>query len=66
MKNKETLKYIASNIKGSKKKIILLSISQIMLGIFTVSFSFILRFIIDAIEKKDNELLWNNPPPSTD
>ena len=58
MKNKETLKYIASNIRGSKKKIILLSISQIMLGIFTVSFSFILRFIIDAIEKKDNELLF--------
>lgn len=60
MKNKETLKFINKNIKGCKTKIALLSISQILLGVLTVAFSFMLRFIIGAIEKgsKDELILY--------
>ena len=58
MKNKETLRFIKDNIKGSKKKVLLLSFTQILLGVLTVSFSFMLRFIINAIEDKDKELLF--------
>ena len=58
MKNKETLRLIKDNIKGSKKKVLLLSLTQILLGVLTVSFSFMLRFIINAIEDKDKELLF--------
>ena len=57
MKNKETLKFISNNIKGCKVKIALLSICQVLLGALTVSFSFMLRFIIEAIETKNNDLL---------
>ena len=58
MKNKETLRFIKDNIKGSKKKVLLLSLTQILLGVLTVSFSFMLRFIINAIEDKDKQLLF--------
>ena len=60
MKSKETLKFISNNIKGCKTKIALLSISQILLGALTVAFSFMLRFIIGAIEKgnKDELILY--------
>ena len=57
MKNKETLKFISNNIQGSKLKIALLSICQILLGVLTVAFSFMLRFIIEAIEKSNKDLL---------
>ena len=57
MKNKETLKFINENIKGSKKKIFLLSLCQILLGALTVAFSFMLKFVIGAIEKGDKDLL---------
>ena len=57
MKNKETIKFISSNIKGCKGKIILLSISQILLGVLTVGFSFTLRYVIGAIETHDQDLL---------
>ena len=57
MKNKETLKFISNNIKGCKVKIALLSICQVLLGAFTVGFSFMLKFIIEAIEHKNKELL---------
>lgn len=57
MKNKDTLKFISNNIKGCKSKIALLSICQILLGVLTVAFSFMLRFIIGAIEDKDKNLL---------
>ena len=57
MKNKETLKFISNNIKGCKVKIALLSICQVLLGALTVGFSFMLRFIIEAIETKNNDLL---------
>ena len=57
MKNKETIKFISSNIKGCKGKIILLSISQILLGVLTVGFSFTLRYVIGAIETRDQDLL---------
>ena len=57
MKNKETLKFISNNIQGCKLKIALLSICQILLGALTVAFSFMLRFIIEAIEEKSQELL---------
>ena len=50
MKNKETLKFIIENIKGSKFKIFLLSLSQILIGILTVAFSFMLRYVINGIE----------------
>ena len=55
MRNKETLKFINSNIKGSKGKIALLSITQILLGALTVAFSFMLRFVIGAIEAKNQD-----------
>ena len=60
MKSKETLKFISNNIKGCKTKIALLSISQILLGALTVTFSFMLRFVIGAIEKgnKDELILY--------
>lgn len=57
MKNKETLAFISNNIKGCKTKIALLSISQILLGALTVGFSFMLRFVIGAIEKGDKDEL---------
>ena len=57
MRNKETLKFINSNIKGSKGKIALLSITQILLGALTVAFSFMLRYVIGAIEDKDQDAL---------
>ena len=50
MKNKETLKFIIENIKGSKFKIFLLSLSQILIGVLTVAFSFMLRYVINGIE----------------
>ena len=55
MRNKDTLKFINSNIKGSKGKIALLSITQILLGALTVAFSFMLRFVIGAIEAKNQD-----------
>ena len=57
MRIKETLRFINSNIKGSKSKIVLLSITQILLGALTVGFSFMLRFVIGAIEDKDQDAL---------
>ena len=57
MKNKETLKFISNNIQGCKLKIALLSLCQILLGTLTVAFSFMLRFIIEAIEEESQELL---------
>ena len=54
MKNKETLKFISNNIKGSKSKIAILSICKILLGVLTVAFSFMLRYVISAIEEGDN------------
>ena len=57
MKNRETLRFINSNIKGSKFKIFLLSLVQILLGALTVAFSFMLRYVIGAIEEKSSELL---------
>ena len=57
MKSRETLGFINQNIKGSKKKIFLLSLTQILLGALTVAFSFMLRYVISAIEEKSNELL---------
>ena len=43
MKNKDTMKFVNNNIKGSKGKIALLSITQVLLGALTVTFSFMLR-----------------------
>ena len=57
MRNKETLRFINSNIKGCKDKIALLSITQILLGALTVAFSFMLRYVIGAIEAKDQDAL---------
>ena len=50
MKNRETIKFINENIKGSKKKIFLLSLTQILIGTLTVAFSFMLKYVINAIE----------------
>ena len=55
MKNKDTLRFISENIKGSKRKIFLLSLLQILIGAFTVAFSFILKFIIEALENQSKE-----------
>ena len=55
MRNRDTLRFINTNIKGSKKKVFLLSICQILLGVLTVTFSFTLKFVIEAIEDKSNE-----------
>ena len=57
MKNRETLRFISDNIKGCKIKIALLSICQTLLGTATVAFSFMLRYIIEAIEKGNKDLL---------
>ena len=57
MKNKETLKFISDNIKGCKLKIAILSIVQVLLGALAVAFSFMLRYVISAIEVSDKELL---------
>ena len=57
MRNRETVKFISENIKGSKKKIFFLSLSQTILGVLTVAFSFMLRYVISAIEKGDKDLL---------
>ena len=57
MKSSETLSFINKNIKGCKTKIALLSICQILLGALTVAFSFMLRYIIGAIETKDKNQL---------
>ena len=55
MRNRDTLRFINTNIKGSKKKVFLLSICQILLGVLTVAFSLTLKFVIEAIEDKSNE-----------
>ena len=57
MKNKDTLRFISNNIKGCKSKVAILSIVQTLLGVFTVAFSFTLRYIIRAIEAKSQESL---------
>ena len=57
MRNKETLKFITNNIKGSKKKVLILSIVQTLLGVLTVAFSFTLKPVINALEAKNNDLL---------
>ena len=57
MKNKETLKFISNNIKGCKIKILILSLCQVFLGALTVAFSFSLRYVIRAIEAKNQESL---------
>ena len=57
MRNRDTLRFINTNIKGSKKKVFLLSLCQILLGVLTVAFSFTLKFVIEAIEDKSNERL---------
>ena len=60
MRNKETLKFITNNIKGSKKKVLILSIVQTLLGVLTVAFSFMLKPVINALENKNNDLLIRN------
>ena len=57
MKSRETLRFINENIKGCKFKIVLLSFIQILLGVLTVAFSFMLKFIIGSIEDKNQDLL---------
>ena len=57
MKSRETLRFINENIKGCKFKIVLLSITQILLGALTVGFSFMLKYIIGSIEDKNQDLL---------
>ena len=57
MKNRETLKFISNNIKGCKVKIVLLSICQVLLGASIVAFSFMLRYVVGAIEGKNQEAL---------
>lgn len=57
MRNRETLKFITNNIKGSKKKVLILSIVQTLLGVLTVGFSFMLKPVINALEDKNNDLL---------
>ena len=60
MKNKETLRFINENIKGCKTKIALLSVCQILLGVFTVAFSFMLKFIIESIQEGSKDKLLIN------
>ena len=57
MKNKGTLKFIFNNIEGCKYKIATLSVLQILLGVLTVAFSFMLRFVIEDIETKNKDML---------
>ena len=53
MKNQKTISFIKANIKGKKHQVFLLSLIQVFLGIATVSFAFLLRFVIGALEEKD-------------
>ena len=53
MKNQTTISFIKANIKGKKHQVFLLSLIQVFLGIATVSFAFLLRFVIGALEEKD-------------
>ena len=57
MKNRETLKFISNNIKGCKSKIAILSIAQVLIGALTVGFSFMLKYIIAAINTSDQDAL---------
>ena len=57
MKNREVLKFISNNIKGCKLKIAILSIAQVLIGALTVAFSFMLKYIITAIEQSNKDLL---------
>ena len=57
MKNKETLRFISSNIKGCKGKIAILSMCQTVLGVLTVAFSYMLRYVISAIEESNKDAL---------
>jgi len=57
MRSKETLKFINENIKGSKIKIFLLSLSQILLGTLTVAFSFMLKDVFNAIREGNQDNL---------
>ena len=57
MKSKETLRFINNNVKGSKGKVAILAITQTVLGVLTVAFSFLLRFVITAIEERNNNEL---------
>ena len=60
MKNREVLKFISKNIKGCKSKRAMLSITQVLIGALTVGFSFMLKFVIAAIEVPDKNLLTRN------
>ena len=60
MKNREVLKFVSKNIKGCKSKIAILSITQVLIGALTVGFSFMLKFVISAIEVPDKTLLTRN------
>ena len=58
MKNRDTLRFVSNNIKGCKSKIAILSIAQVLIGALTVAFSFMLKYVISAIETSDkNELV---------
>ena len=60
MKNKTILKWISSSIKGKKRYLIILSLLQIMLGILSVGFAFMLKYVAHGLEIKDKEYFLNS------
>lgn len=55
MKNKEILNWIFKSINGKKKHIIILTTLQIILGALSVSFAFLLKYVIHGLEIQDKK-----------
>ncbi len=60
MKNKEILAYISSSIKGKKHYLVILTLIQVFLGLLSVSFAFLLKFVTSGIENKDKTYFLNS------
>ncbi len=53
MKKQTTIAFIKENIKGKKIAILWLSLTQVLLGVLSVAFAFLLRYVIGALESGD-------------
>lgn len=60
MKNKEILKWINLSIKGKKHYLVILTLIQVLLGLLSVSFAFMLKFVTHGLETKDRTYFLNS------
>lgn len=60
MKNKEILKWISSSIKGKKHYLVILSLIQVGLGLLSVFFAYMLKFVTAGLENKDKAYFLNS------